>query len=300
MKEENLSFHNAEIENYHSNSTKNCLKNQHAKELPDIEIELCQLSGKNFEDFEQMREYNSFKHYDIELKKRMASKRHMEIIMRTASAVILLIALWWFRRGKKAGMYQDGFCLIDQGHIWTSSINKLCHKSKAWLTFFEVTSSGTMDLVFLALLIFWFIWGKTGEVLWKVAIFYGIRGFVQGNFKMRYPDQGIWDYPGIPSIVVPYGLQSDYYFSGHCGFLAINIATHWNWGNKKFAIFIACILPYVAFTLIMSRIHYTIDIPIGIMFGFYVHLMVKPHVKKLDRTFSKIFSGIKNRLCKFH
>jgi len=120
------------------------------------------------------------------------------------------------------------------------------------------------------MLLFWLFKGKDGQILWNIVFFYGIRGFIQGNFKMRYPDKGIWDYPGFPSIVVPYGLQSDYYFSGHCGFLAINILNHWQAGNKKFAIFIMLVLPYIAFTLIMSRIHYTIDIPIGIMFGFYL------------------------------
>lgn len=114
---------------------------------------------------------------------------------------------------------------------------------------------------------------------------------------MRYPDKGIWDYPGIPSIVVPYGLQSDYYFSGHCGFLAMNIINQWKHGNKKRALLILLVLPYVAFTLIMSRIHYTIDIPIGIMFGFYVYIMVEPHVKKLDFWVSRATMSIKKWLC---
>lgn len=236
--------------------------------------------------------------YNNELKKqRLSSKKHMEIIMRAASAIILLIAVWWFKRGNKASIYQEGFCLIDQGHKWTATINEMCHKSKALLTFFEISSSGLMDLTFLCMLIYWFIWGKTGEILWKLAVFYGVRGLVQSNFRMRYPEKGIWDYPGIPSIVVPYGLQCDYYFSGHCGFLAINIASHWNWGNKKFAIFIACFLPFVAFVLIMSRIHYTIDIPIGIMFGFYVHFLIKPNVVKLDRKLSRTVIRIKKWLC---
>jgi hypothetical protein len=154
-----------------------------------------------------------------------------------------------------------------------------------------------MDITMINMMACWYFFGKNGGILWTIAFFYGSRALVQGNFKMRFPDKGIWDDPGIPSLVVPYGLQSDYYFSGHCGFLAINVAYMFTLGRKKSAFMIMLLLPYVAFILIMSRIHYTIDIPIGIMFGFYLYYMVKSHTEKLDFWISRATICVKNMIC---
>jgi PAP2 superfamily C-terminal len=114
---------------------------------------------------------------------------------------------------------------------------------------------------------------------------------------MRFPDKGIWDDPGVPSLVVPYGLMSDYYFSGHCGFLMINAAHMWNQDKKKIAIVIGLAIPYVAYTLIMTRIHYTIDIPIGIMYGCYLYIILGPHIKKMDHYTGRVIMAVKRWLC---
>jgi len=53
------------------------------------------------------------------IRKRTSNKRYMEVTMRACFAVILLFALWWFRRSRKVTLYSNGFCLKDQGHIWT-------------------------------------------------------------------------------------------------------------------------------------------------------------------------------------
>ena len=260
------------------------------------QIELASLSSKNH--LEELDEFNTFQTYGNEMTaKRESNKKYMEIAMRGLGAIILLIGLWYFRRGSTVDVYPDGFCLKDQGHIWTESVNDLCHQNKNWLTFFQLTSSGMMDTVMLTMMIYWWFHGTGGHIIWCVAFFYGLRGVVQGNFKMRYTEKGIWDYPGIPSLVVPYGLQSDYYFSGHCGFIALNIADQWSYGNKKTAILFMFFLPYVAYVLIMTEIHYTIDIPIGIMFGFYLYIMLKPHTKKWDRHLAKTCMALKNWLC---
>lgn len=230
------------------------------------------------DDTEELKTFNKMR-----IESREISMRRMEIFMRAGSALLLLLVAFWVRSGKESsGLYVEGFCMKDLGHIITAPINDLCHESRNWLTFFEVTSSGTMDLVMIHLMVYCYFKSKNLHAIWTVVFFYGIRAIVQGNFKMRYPDKGIWDEPPIPSLVVPYGLQSDYYFSGHCGFLAINATYMWNEGRKKTALAIIAVMPYIAFTLIMSRIHYTIDIPIGAMFGCWLYIIVGDHVDFLN------------------
>lgn len=42
-----------------------------------------------------------------------------------------------------------------------------------------------------------------------------------GIFHMRFPVGYYWSDPNFFSISVPYGRTSDFFFSGHCGFLSI-------------------------------------------------------------------------------
>jgi len=55
------------------------------------------------------------------------------------------------------------------------------------------------------------------------AGFYITRGIIQSFFTFRYIRRTYWLYPGIPSVVVPYGDSADFYYSGHTGFMLISV-----------------------------------------------------------------------------
>lgn len=48
---------------------------------------------------------------------------------------------------------------------------------------------------------------------------------------MKIPQGEIWEYPGFPSLVVPYGPTNDFFYSGHMGGALIS-TLEW-WKNKK-------------------------------------------------------------------
>lgn len=145
-----------------------------------------------------------------------------------------------------------------------------------------------MDLTLLNLLKVNFHRVNSGYLIYVIGIFYGVRAIVQANFRMRFPEGGIWDYPGIPSLTVPYGLTRDFYFSGHCGFLAMNAYIMYRDGRKKTFALLCGAICYVGFVLVLFRIHYSIDIPIGIMAGIYTGIILEKCAGKLDKAFLKI------------
>ena len=145
-----------------------------------------------------------------------------------------------------------------------------------------------MDLTLLNLLKVMFHRVNSGYLIYVIGIFYGVRGIVQANFRMRFPEGGIWDYPGVPSLTVPYGLTRDFYFSGHCGFLAMNAFIMYRDGRKKTFMLLCGAICYVGFVLVLFRIHYSIDIPIGIMFGIYIGILLEKFAGNLDRTVLKL------------
>lgn len=54
-------------------------------------------------------------------------------------------------------------------------------------------------------------------------MFYGLRASIMGLFKFRWIPRMYWVYPGLPSIVVPYGDGADFYYSGHTGFMLMTV-----------------------------------------------------------------------------
>ena len=78
------------------------------------------------------------------------------------------------------------------------------------------------------------------------------------------PAGGYWEFPGIPSIVVPYGLASDFYYSGHTGYLITCICEQIkldksNWKAIVCLILITC---YMMTIILLFKIHYVIGMQV--------------------------------------
>jgi hypothetical protein len=116
------------------------------------QIELADLNiKKSFEEEEGIKDFDTIKVYkDSMTLARMKNMRHMEVVMRGSTALIMLIVLFCVRiGGKSTGIYPEEICIVDKGHIWTEPVNELVHESERWLTFFEISSSGMMDIVMI-------------------------------------------------------------------------------------------------------------------------------------------------------
>ena len=44
---------------------------------------------------------------------------------------------------------------------------------------------------------------------------------------MTLPEGFYWNYPGFPSLFVPYGMTTDFIYSGHVGILIICMMESW-------------------------------------------------------------------------
>jgi hypothetical protein len=85
---------------------------------------------------------------------------------------------------------------------------------------------------------------------------------MQGIFKYRYPKGYLWPYPGLPSLLVPYGQTSDFYISGHVGFISLLFWEYRRMGFKPLSLaFWGCIIVYLSFLLMVLRVHYGIGKP---------------------------------------
>eukprot|EP01017_Pseudomicrothorax_dubius_P010018 TRINITY_DN1352_c0_g1_i1.p1 TRINITY_DN1352_c0_g1~~TRINITY_DN1352_c0_g1_i1.p1 ORF type:complete len:302 (-),score=20.12 TRINITY_DN1352_c0_g1_i1:145-1050(-) len=185
---------------------------------------------------------------------------------------------------------EDTGCIKDKV---LDALGKLNQRANTDITFrkgIQVSSSFLMDFVYIVTAGNWAIRGNSMRFVFSALLFYGIRAILMGFSLFTFPAGYVWDDPGVPSIVVPYGRTSDFFFSGHCGFLVICAAENFTIGLRWFGWLTHCINVYMALIMLICRIHYTIDIFTGVIFGHYVFIVVSYLSPKIDGFFVLIWS----------
>ena len=156
-----------------------------------------------------------------------------------------------------------------------------------------ITNSGLMDMIGLGTFIYWVFKGNSSRLGMTFATFYAIRAVFVNVIWLPYPALYYWEDPGVPSLIVSYGPGSDFFYSGHSGFLVICAREWGSIGHKGIRNFIYVVLTYTVFVLLVFRGHYTIDIFAGIFFADYCYLRIDAIKEPLDDFFGKTALKIK-------
>jgi hypothetical protein len=147
---------------------------------------------------------------------------------------------------------------------------------------FQTLCSIVVDGAFVVTFGYWVLYGKTCRLPITLAVFYLVRGLIQKIWFSPFPPGFYWSSPGLPSLVVPYGRGSDFFFSGHAGFMII-CAEEWHRiGKPRMRNMILIGAAYTIFTLLIYRIHYSIDIFVGVFFADWCFWKVDSIREKLD------------------
>jgi len=104
-----------------------------------------------------------------------------------------------------------------------------------------------------------------------------------------FPPGYVWDDPGFPSLVVPYGRTSDFYFSGHIGIVTI-CACEWITWKKYFAsALIGLGGLYTIFIMLSFQAHYSIDLFTGIICGHWMFMLIDGQKDRIDTFFLTVY-----------
>lgn len=215
---------------------------------------------------------------EIERDIRTAAIKNRPVMYTKIALVFLLLVTHFLYTRKFNSPRKSVECLSDKVFHLTQGLNDRLNSDTTLLRFFQISSSMIIDFADLSVMVAYSIRGVTLAYPIQVAFFYISRGIIQGFFKFGFPKGIIWPDPGIPSLTVPYGVMSDFYFSGHCGFMTLMALENYQLGNKKNALFLFMLLPYVAIVLIATRCHYSIDIVIGILTATYCHFLIHKYI----------------------
>ena len=124
----------------------------------------------------------------------------------------------------------------------------------------------------MASFLFYFArYGNCHCYLISLVLFYAFRGMVQNLFVFSFYDNYLFDFKGgFYSFFVPYGRESDFFYSGHCGIATLATLTFRDLNIKPLYYFgiIVTFLQIMVMTSI-TRAHYSIDALFGVLFAFY-------------------------------
>lgn len=183
-------------------------------------------------------------------------------------------------------------CIVDKVQLWFEDLNVflMTKGNEAWRDSLQIICSLFMDLMFFITGAYWILRGSSSRLVIATLSFYIVRAIVQALWYSPFPASGYWWFdPGFPSFVVPYGKGSDFFFSGHIGFIVI-CASEWKKYGEKVAVWILSIGGvYTAFILIAYKVHYSIDIFTGVFFAHWTFHMVDYYKDPIDSFFIRVF-----------
>ena len=129
-------------------------------------------------------------------------------------------------------------------------------------------SSAIVDLLGIFLLSKW-IFGASARPFIGLVIVLGLRQIMQALVALPAPANEIWHYPGFPSLLVTYSVANDYFFSAHTAIAILAITEIARAGRRWLTALGILIAVFEVLTVLILRVHYTMDVFTGIVTGLY-------------------------------
>ncbi|MFO0906971.1 MAG: phosphatase PAP2-related protein [Isosphaeraceae bacterium] len=197
-------------------------------------------------------------------------------------AVVAGLGLWFTTQSLIGARGSPDGCIWDGLHALTAGVNAWLAAEPARGNALLISSSFVIDLLGLFLLGSSIFGPSIRPFLGLLAIF-ALRQASQGLTGLVPPEGMIWRYPGVPSLLVTYGVASDLFFSGHTSIAVwggIEIARRGFPGARWLGLFVAV---FEATTVLVLRAHYTMDVFTGVVVSLLIATQVDRWAAPVDR-----------------
>ena len=143
-----------------------------------------------------------------------------------------------------------------------------------------IICAAQLDLINLVQAYRFVFYDRSWRFMVAIFMLYGLRALILNLHHMPYPQGYIWEYPGFPSLFVPYGKTADFFFSGHVANCALNAVEFWEEKWFKLSIYSILVMIQQVLMMIFLRSHYSIDMVSGAIFAHYIWIMADRLVPK--------------------
>lgn len=209
-----------------------------------------------------------------------------EILIRTAVIGVALAGWFWTqhllsRRAVAAG-------IRDHVHEWTSPLHAwlAAHPRATDVTL--IVSSALIDLIGLYLIAA-AIFGPSFRPFIALFVLFVLRQMCQGLCALPTPAGSIWRYPGFPALLVTYGTDNDYFFSGHTAVAVLGAIELVHAGPPWLALFICLIAVLEGATVLVLRAHYTMDVFAATLAAFFSYNLGAATAPAVDSWIASMF-----------
>lgn len=211
--------------------------------------------------------------------------------VKIARAVIIAvgIGLWFLSqslisvRTPPPGKIDDGMHrLLEAQHAYfvahTSAANALMIVSTAFI------DGLALYVLFRAL------WGPTIRPLIGLGMLFMLRQLCQVLVSLPAPEGMIWHYPGVPAILVTYGVATDLFFSGHT---SVAVFGSLEIGRRgRFWLVVGCLITaFEVWTVLTLRAHYTMDVYAAAMTALVAAYVAEQIAPKCDALIERCVGG---------
>ena len=169
----------------------------------------------------------------------------------------------------------------DGMHMLTAPVNQYLQAHTAVADALLIVSSAVIDLLGIFLLAEW-VFGATVRPFLGLLMLLGLRQSMQALVALPAPPNAIWHHPVFPSLLVTYGVATDFFFSGHTA-IAVFAATELARTGRRWLIALAVLLVlFEVSAVLVLRAHYTMDVFTAIVTALYVAYLANRISPRLD------------------
>ena len=176
-----------------------------------------------------------------------------------AGIVVLSLAAWFWSQSLIGSRELKDGLITDGVHELSAPLHRYLTAHPKAAKAVLIVSSLCID-IFGIFVICAGIFGSTLRPFVALLILFAFRQFCQALCALPAPRGMIWRHPGVPSLLVTYGVGNDFFFSGHTAVAMLSAIEIARVAPLWLGITAGVIAFLEAVTVVVLRAHYTMDI----------------------------------------
>jgi len=180
--------------------------------------------------------------------------------------VVVGLGIWYTTQSLIKNRPTGTGCIGDGLHTLTAGANAFLLAKPKWADRLLVASSLGIDALGVFVLTNSIV-GDSIRPFLGLLILFGLRQICQAVTALPPPEGMIWRSPGVPSLLVTYGVSNDLFFSGHTA-LAVYGAIELGRFGPVWAVVGVLLAVFEASAVLVLRAHYTMDVFTGVVTAF--------------------------------
>lgn len=175
----------------------------------------------------------------------------------------------------------------DAVHAWTAPVNEWLHAHPDAANALLITSSAGIDALGL-LIIGATVFGRSVRPFLGLICLFSLRQACQMLTSLPPIEGMIWHDPGVPTLLVTYGVSNDLFFSGHTALAVFGTLELARLGKPPLVVFAGLLALFEISAVLVLRAHYTLDVFTGITTALFVGLIAGKIAAPVDAWLAKL------------